>query len=70
MLNGSQGALLPMIAVDLGLDAASSARVSAVATASLCVSKLSMGPVVDCTGGKYSALGSLALVRSRHADHQ
>ena len=49
----------PYIAKDLAFSSGTSARITAVGTASLCVSKLIMGPVVDIVGGKKSALATL-----------
>lgn len=56
------GTLLPFIASDLGLTSADCARLSATATVSSCLAKLSMGPVVDRVGGRRSALMSLTMV--------
>ena len=62
ILSSAPGALLPDIADELGFDSATSARVTAVGTTALCISKLTMGPVVDVMGGKYSALIGMTIV--------
>eukprot|EP00041_Stephanoeca_diplocostata_P041436 m.7904 g.7904 ORF g.7904 m.7904 type:complete len:640 (+) comp5973_c0_seq1:447-2366(+) len=56
------GTLLPYMGNDLGFSSSDSARIAAVATASVCASKLLMGPAVDYLGGKTSSQLSLGAV--------
>ena len=53
---------MPEVAKSLGFDSSASARLSAAATLSVCISKLTMGSVIDCVGGRRGALFSLLAV--------